>query len=191
MTNCNHNFKYDKPEHAALKFKLAFELDWDKVCMLEPVYLPDGTNGCRVYYDDGTHDDMYCRQQLVVNAWAEQKHTSVDVAKRLYRMLSGNPSKHRPTLPFQPELCLVAVKCRRRTRHNDCASGYVVLNKVRRVIVKTGGGSYIQFAGNPYPVPVLESRRSVLRNLAQARLVADAYRKSQVQLTVTSREVLF
>lgn len=191
MTNCNPDTNHNTPDNSMPKFKLVFPLEWDKICMLEPVYLPDGINGCRVHYDNGTQEDMYCRLSLVLDAWAEHELTSVDVSKRLCRMLSGNQSKRRPSLPFRPELCLVAVKCRRRTRHNDCASGYVVLNKVRRVIVKSGGGSYIQFAGNPYPVPVLESRRSILGNLAQGRLVAEGYRKSQVRLTVTSRDMLF
>ena len=167
-----------------------FPLEWDKICMLEPVYLPDDINGCRVYYDNGTTDDLCCRVNMVLDAWAEHELTSVDLARKLSSTWLGSEVKNRFPLPFRPDLCLMPVKCRRRQRHNDCASGYLVLNKVRHVAVKTGGGSYIRFAGNPYPVPVLESRRSILENLTHGRIVAEAYRSSRVHLLASAEAIL-
>lgn len=166
-------------------------LAWNNICMLEPVYLPDGTNGCRVHYDNGTFEDISCRLNLVLDTWAKEELTSVELAKELSRAWLASRVKLRLPLPFHPDLCLAPVKCRRRQRHNDCASGYVVLHKVRTVNIKAGGGSYIYFNGRPRPVPVLESRRSILENLAYGRMVAEAYRKAHVRAVSETFHMLY
>lgn len=191
MNNSQNHATSPEPTAPMPKFNFVFPLQWEKVCMLEPIYLPDGNNGCRVHYDNGTFEDMYCRLNRVLDAWAEHELTTVEVTKELCRNWFGDKTKRRIPLALQPHLCLVPVKCRRRQRHNDCASGYVVLHKVRQVSVKTGGGSYIRFAGNPQPVPVLESRRFILDNLAHGRIVMEAYRNARVRMVVQSQSVLF
>ena len=162
-----------------LNSRPAHRIDWKKICMVEPIYLPTGKNGCRIHYDDGSWEDLGCRLSRLLEFWADAMMTTVPQMQKLSRAWLGSADRRRVPLVLNHQVCLIPVRCRQRQRHNDTASGYLVLHKIKQIALQPESGSYLLFYANPRPIPVLENRRYIQKNIAMGWALLDHYRQEQ------------
>lgn len=143
-----------------------YKLDWQKICLFEPAYLPTGVNGCRIYYDDGVIDEIPARINWVLDDWAAYLNTSIDILQKQTRNWLGEGNWRKMPLVLNRHFCLVPVRCRRPLRHNDGAVGYAVLQKIKLVQELRDNTAALHFHTIKQPIQIVDSRRCVTQNIA-------------------------
>ena len=110
-----------------------YQTDWRQVCAIVPTYLPDGQNGCVVYYIDGSSDVCAHRVEWVLDNILDYLHTSKHILHSQSVAWMGGTTRRRVPLIAHPDFCLVPVNCRSSVRRNDSCTGYVVLRHISKV----------------------------------------------------------
>ena len=114
-----------------------YRQQWRNICAILPVYLPDGTNGCRIVYDDGTDEHIGARLSWVLDDLLGHRCSSRAVLQKQSQRMSDSAgmAHHQRRLPLLlgDVLCLVPVKARRPYSRSHAADGYVVLSQVKGV----------------------------------------------------------
>lgn len=151
-----------------------YKLHWEQIYFFEPVYLHNGCNGCRIYYDNGAVEEISARLEWVLDDWTSYFATSKALLQKQAADWVGGNRKRLPMV-VKKNFCLVPVKCRKPRGGNDNVSGYVVLQKIRMVeSLPDGSRSQITFFSNNQVVEVRERRRSIEQNRKLGwRLVED------------------
>lgn len=141
-----------------------YKKEWHKVVCFRPVYLPDGTNGCRIYYDDNTLEDIHHTLDWVMDDWSHHQLTSVAILQQQSKAWLGNHSRRRVPLVYNHNICLIPVKFRIAHKRGEAVSGYVFLKKVQD-IYQRNSQTYIVFNNCTHILPILEQPRTLRDNM--------------------------
>lgn len=121
---------------SAIRWQLPrYKQQWQHICALLPVYLPDGTNGCRIVYDDGSTEQVAARLSWVMDDLLGYRRSSRAILQQQSRQIleQTEPQGRRIRLPLvlSGDFCLVPVRIRRPFSRRHAADGYVVLSQVQ------------------------------------------------------------
>jgi len=142
-----------------------YKKEWYKVVCFCPVYLPDGTNGCRVYYDHDVCEDIPRSLDWVINDWNSYHITTTSVLQQQSSHWLGNTARRRLPLVYNHNLCLVPVKFRAVRRAGDAVSGYAVLHKIQNIYTWKDEHTYLSFYSCGKSVMILETRQTLEENV--------------------------
>lgn len=142
-----------------------YKREWNKVVCFQPVYLADGRNGCRIYYDNDVFEDISRSLVWVMNDWNSYHTTTADTLNQQSKLWLGNSPRRRLPLVYNCNLCLVPVKFRATRRRNDEVSGYVVLHKVQNIYTWKDEHTYLSFHSCGQSLMILEKRQTLEENM--------------------------
>lgn len=142
-----------------------YKREWYKVVCFQPVYLPDGRNGCRVYYDNDVFEDIPYRLQWVINDWNSYHTTTTAVLRQQSKLWLGNDPRRRLPLVYNRNLCLIPVKLRARRKDGDEVSGYAVLQKIQSTYTWKDEQQYLSFHSCRKDLMILEKRQTLEENM--------------------------
>lgn len=143
-----------------------YQEHWAKLYYIEPVYLENGRNGCRIYYDDGFVENIPARLQYVLQKLASQIHISLKALQQQSLQLLESKRKHYVPLVVNEYFILLPVICRQQQRKSDSTYGYVVQQKIAGMTVHPEGGTKLTFLTNPYEIQVQSKVRTLRRYVA-------------------------
>ena len=170
-----HQVMQEEPQTKGAESLTRYKLYWLQIYFFEPVYLENGCNGCRVYYDNGAVEEIQARLEWVLDDWASYFATSRALLQKQAAEWAGGTRRRLPMI-LQHDFCLIPVKCRKPRTESDNASGYVVLQKIRQVEgLPDESWSKIKFCSNHYAVEVRERRRSIDENHALGWMMVNDY----------------
>lgn len=141
-----------------------YKKEWHKVVCFRPVYLPDGTNGYRIYYDDNTLEDIHHTLEWVMNDWSRYHLTNVTTLQQQSKEWLRKATSRRLPLVYNHNLCLIPVKFRVTSRRSDEVSGYVPLHKIQDISHRYGQ-TYLTFHNCTHSLPILENPRTLQDNM--------------------------
>jgi hypothetical protein len=110
-----------------------YKRQWRQICALMPVYLHDGTNGCAIYYEDGSDEYIKARLVWVLNDLLGYFQTNREIMQNQTRQWLGSKKYRRLPLVVNGDFCLVPVHARKTSSRNHGNGGYVVLRHVQDV----------------------------------------------------------
>jgi len=158
-----------------------YRTEWRDVWALLPVYLPDGTNGTRIYYVNGTIEQSRARLSWVLEDLLARLHSSKEILQQQsHRLLKqiGQSKRRRLPLFLTPDFGLMPVKARQPLSHSHAADGYVVYTMIAAIKERPdGAGSLILFK-NGQQLLVLDSPRTLRENMQMMEQLAEAMRKN-------------
>ena len=147
-----------------------YQTDWQSICALLPTYLPDGENGSRILFADGSSETVAARLSWVLEDLLRGRRSSKQVLAQQSNLalqkLHEQPRRRLPLL-LSADFCLVPVKARQPQSRHHGADGYVVFSAVQKVAAQPDqAGSMLTLAGSA--CPVLDTPRTVQANLRLA-----------------------
>lgn len=142
-----------------------YQREWHKILCFLPVYLPGDQNGCRIYYEDGSMEEISRSLAWVLDDWARLHRTSVSALQQQSARWLGQKRGRRLPLVVDYDLCLIPIKYRAAKKRNDAVSGYVMLHKIQHVYVQTDGKTLLSFFNSPLTIHVLEQYNTLRDNL--------------------------
>ncbi len=148
---------------------------WRDICAMLPVYSAEGANGCEIYYTDGTVRYMDRRLTWVLDDLLGYLCTDKQLLQQQSARWLERPRAKRLPLAVMEDFTLVPVKGRDCPNKYDGVSGYAVLEYVQSVR-ETERGTVIRL-GRKQRITVLDSGKTVRRNLRIAQRVAVRYRQ--------------
>ena len=152
-----------------------YQKEWCNVYALLPAYLADGTNGTLLYYADGTVEAEQAPLGWVLDDLLGYRCTSKLLLQQQSRFLSerlGQPLERRMPLLLTPDVCLVPVKVRSPQSRHHGADGYVAHSAVTAVEENKDGTGCIMFLKNGQKIFVLDSLRTLQKNLRLTKQLA-------------------
>lgn len=142
-----------------------YKFAWDKVLCFQPIYLPDGLNGCRIYYAGDITEDIPHTIDWVLADWCSYHLTSIPILHQQSLTWLGSSTRRRLPLVMKRELCLIPVKFRTARKRNDSVSGYAVLHKIKYAYQQADGKTCLTFHDNAQTISVLEKHSTLIENM--------------------------
>lgn len=155
-----------------------YQKEWFQIYALLPAYLSGGTNGSFLYYADGTVEQENTRLCWVLDKLLGYHYSSKSLLQQQSRFLLeqlGQPSQRRLPLLLTPDFCLVPVKARPPQSRNHGADGYVVHSAVLSVAENDNGAGCVILLKNGQQLFVLDSLRTLRKNLRLAEQLAQKW----------------
>lgn len=157
-----------KSEHSMWQLP-RYKIDWRDICAIIPIYLPDGTNGCQIFYADGSMEQITARLSWVLDDLLNYRRSSKAILLQQSRWMMqqlGYRQQRRLPLILEDGFCLVPVKARQTVNHNHAVDGYIVLSKVKRTYQYNNDTNVI--LKNHHNMIIMDSLRTVRQNLQLA-----------------------
>ena len=162
-----------------------YKAECHNIYALLPTYLSDGTNGTLLYYADGTAEPEDTRLCWVLDDLLGYHYSSKLLLRQQSRWLSeqlGQPLERRMPLLLTPDFCLVPVKVRLPQSRHHGADGYVVHSAIAAVTANNDGPGNIILLKNGQEILVLDSLRTLRKNLRLTEQLAQKLAQLNAEL---------
>lgn len=114
-----------------------YKTHYRHVSAILPAYLTQpgdaDTNGTVILYQDGRAEQVPHTLRYVLDDWLGYQQSSIDTLRSQSCQYLGDTACRRVPLLLGDSLCLLPVKVRKAHNRNHSVTGYIVLNKLKRV----------------------------------------------------------
>ena len=151
------------------------QLTWSKIALLYPIVQANGKNGCRVYYKDGSYDDVANSCMVPLKALARQHYTTVDNARALTRSCPWIKRQRMLNMIFSDVCTIVPLIVRESTADSDDRMGYLV----KQYLYNTAplpDGTLLKFSADHEGIRIVQKEATVRRQLMEVALLEQHYK---------------
>lgn len=158
-----------------------YQKRWRQILLIRPYYRADGRTASKIFYLDGSSDDLYCRCEQVVAELAQVFYTTVPLAQKRASKLLGESKERKVPILLHEDFCLVPLKFREEKQKNTGTIGYVVLRHVTEVEHHLSGVR-LHFRNSKVHADIPQRRVTVTKQLKRAGLLLYNFQQEQSRL---------
>jgi len=167
--------------------EINFELDWQNIKCLIPIYEPLGGNSTEVWFVGGEKVVLPYKTKTVLRNLAKVFAVDISQLKRKYGSLVGR--KASCPLAIHPDLILIPIKVREPLAKDEGATGYLVHNKVAGCTAGGKNETQISFSDGT-ALKCIQGVTSVNLALAHGEIIGRECRKN-LQTALQEKEELY
>ena len=154
-------------------------LHWADIALLKPIYQSNGNNACRVYYRDGSYDNVRNSCATVREHLAARYFVNIKEAEQSARQCATNYRQRGVPVRLGEGCTLVPVVCREAQRRNSGTLGYLVLEQLYEYLPTESGRTLLRFHPNHAGVEILQHYDTVKTQLVLARQLSEYFKREQ------------
>lgn len=150
------------------QYTLLEQVQWAHIALLMPIYQENGHNACRIYYSDGSYDNVRNSCATVREHWAHMYSMNVKEAEKVALKCEGYHKMRRVSIQLQEGCTLVPVTCRTLERRNSGTLGYVVAERLYEYRPTEDGETLLRFYPNHKGIVIPQKYASVYHQMLMA-----------------------
>ena len=155
------------------------QLHWHDIALLTPIYQANGNNACKVYYRDGSYDNVRNSCATVRGHLAAMHFVNIKEAEHTARQCDTNYRQRGVTVRLGEGCTLVPVICREAKRRNSGTLGYLVLEQLYQYLPTETGHTLLRFHPDHTGVEILQHYDTVKIQLVLARQLTEQIKREQ------------
>lgn len=156
-------------------------LQWKEIALLMPIYQEDKKNACRVYYKDGSYDDVQNCCDTVRTHMAKMHSVNIKEAEKAARACEGYYRTRMVCVKLADQCTLVPLICRESERRNSGTLGYLVLECLYDCKRLKDNSTLIRFYETHKGIRIIQKYRSVQQQLLLATQLHTCYVREKLQ----------
>ena len=165
----------------AIRFLPKSKLKWNNIALLYPITKRNGKEGCRVYYKDGSYDDVASSCAATLNALARQYFTTVTNAKALARQCPWVTRSRMMDIMLGETCTVVPVIAREPAADNNHRVGYLIKQELYSTQVLPDG-TLVKFFEEHEGIRIAQKESTVRQKLMEATLLERHYMELMAEL---------
>lgn len=145
-------------------------LKWRQIAFLYPILQYNGRNACRVYYMDGSYDDVTSTCMTVLEHMARDHYTTVENARMLSLDSQWCTSRRRVVMLFSEACTIVPLTAVKTLKGNGSRLGYLV----KQYLYETQAvpdGTLLKFGPKHEGLHITQHEDTVRQKLQEAALL--------------------